>query len=1028
MTRASLIILTAALVLGLAALALGLTWPTVRPAVREHDLANPPGAHVTALAVHPDDPELAAGGHHRRPVSHRRPRSDLAARGPALPHVSTPAEQLLFDTGDPETAYALGAFGLGISRDGGTNWDVAAPPPGAEAYLGTGQSPVDGALYILAHNGLLRSDDRGVSWTALPLPSDAPRLLSLAPHPLLSNVLVAGTERGVLQSADRGGTWTSAMGTPQGEVPWLALVADPDGRLRVYMSTGTYLSADGGTTWEISVDAPPGLDDRMLLGLSPLDVANIAVWLTHTPEPGTLPGIGADAGFAATAAGPSRTTGLIATDNALYESTDSGRTWARWDTALPAAPIEQLVGSPADPARLYASTPYGLCVTTDGARTWQPLPANMPQGVAHIVALAVDPADALSLYALDQRGSVLHSSDGGQRWSTHSVIPEASLVSPLSLAMYRMGAGKATLCLLADRLYCALGATDADRWQTVGPADATARPLALASSSDELLTLVSDDGSIHKVKAGNPPTWTRVCSGGGLSGELLAAQADSKSATWYAITDSGMMYSCTGALWTRLGEAESASIGNVDQAVLLGTQESGRPIALAHTERGVVFWNGHSQVELLEDAYPVNGPYAQLVAAASGAGAYAISGSGGLAQISTTLAPQAVLVPWLSALSACGILSALYLSWRRHPRIGRQRQYSATTRSSPSAVEHTGVGKPNVASSMDNAPGAGTAATPGAVSVDLDQRATAHPHEAPSDLAPIRATDSFASYGAELARALCERLGFEIQSEKQRGALIGYMVDASRLRFSLPQSMPLVVSSASAIGPEQADDILSLSADMGAIGSFALVLLLGETGTARDATDAPPSDDRMPNQGLVALRATEVSRIMHADKPLIELANLIQRAVPLSQISPFVQSGPVPQTMFYGREYEIKALLRTLYDRSFAVVGARKIGKTSFLGLVHKQLQSSADMLPVYVDCHHVTDEQGFLRALSLMGGVPVESASVDVLRRVVMRLRSRDRTRDRQIVLELDEIDNLLRYDLANQCRILRDLSLPVR
>ena len=143
MTRASQIFLVAALVLGLAALALGLVDPA-RVTLTEHDLANPPGAVVTALAVRQDEPDTRLVGttvglfltNDRGQTWHR-------ANLPSL--WCAPASQLLFDAADSDTAYALGTFGLGISRDGGETWDVAAPPPGADAYLGLVQHPVDGA-------------------------------------------------------------------------------------------------------------------------------------------------------------------------------------------------------------------------------------------------------------------------------------------------------------------------------------------------------------------------------------------------------------------------------------------------------------------------------------------------------------------------------------------------------------------------------------------------------------------------------------------------------------------------------------------------------------------------------------------------------------------------------------------------------------------------------------------------------------------------------------------------------------------
>ena len=138
---------------------------------------------------------------------------------------------------------------------------------------------------------------------------------------------------------------------------------------------------------------------------------------------------------------PGHRVGLAATEKALYETVDAGLTWTLWDTALPAAPVDLLASSPADPSRLYAATPYGVGVSLDGARSWQSPAEVGPDGIARAVAIAVDPDDALSTYVLTQAGTVFQSGDGGRTWERHSEIAESLRTGPLSLAIASMTDG-----------------------------------------------------------------------------------------------------------------------------------------------------------------------------------------------------------------------------------------------------------------------------------------------------------------------------------------------------------------------------------------------------------------------------------------------------------------------------------------------------------------------------------------------------------------------------------------------------------
>lgn len=131
----------------------------------------------------------------------------------------------------------------------------------------------------------------------------------------------------------------------------------------------------------------------------------------------------------------------------------------------------------------------------------------------------------------------------------------------------------------------------------------------------------------------------------------------------------------------------------------------------------------------------------------------------------------------------------------------------------------------------------------------------------------------------------------------------------------------------------------------------------------------------------------------------------------LSQRSPFRTTGPLPagSALFVGRQSEIQFIREGLRERSFLIVGSRRIGKTSLLNQVAAWIDTQSDLLAVVVDLQGVGTDPAFQHALSaraerlgLLGsGAPPESA----LEQVVQEAQRRKRTP----VFLFNEIDRLL-------------------
>ena len=135
----------------------------------------------------------------------------------------------------------------------------------------------------------------------------------------------------------------------------------------------------------------------------------------------------------------------------IQVSRDGGRTW---EIAAPAPEgLIDIAASAEIPDKLYAATKSGLLVSTDGAKSWNPILEGVPVALVEVTSegtlfafilgrglirsaeapldfatvnsdwgsrillhLAIDPTDPERLFAATEASQVLMSTDGGQSW------------------------------------------------------------------------------------------------------------------------------------------------------------------------------------------------------------------------------------------------------------------------------------------------------------------------------------------------------------------------------------------------------------------------------------------------------------------------------------------------------------------------------------------------------------------------------------------------------------------------------------
>lgn len=350
---------------------------------------------------------------------------------------------------DARVVYAGNSAGVFRSDDGGTSWrDVSGgafdgvtlmtvdPTDSETVYASSATSPYTADIY--------KTVDGGAHWTRLGLdgflqPSailihpSHPQIVYIAadcvPYGLTSGPRAEGQEAaGVLRSLDGGATWENLRQytcvstlTLDPRSPWHLISKNP---------FSVDESFDGGTTWQPAGLVPTAgmvahpTEAKVRFGIRhgtydagpfplPLFLTSIDNGVTWTPV--TTTGL-TGTRFTSLNVDPANGHLFLGTDEGLFASSDSGRSWERMRT-LPRTLISGVAINSTD-GSLVVATAFGVYGSTFPAGTSALLDTR--DAATTIDRLVADPGDPLRLFAntMDEwpNGRIFRSKNGGASW------------------------------------------------------------------------------------------------------------------------------------------------------------------------------------------------------------------------------------------------------------------------------------------------------------------------------------------------------------------------------------------------------------------------------------------------------------------------------------------------------------------------------------------------------------------------------------------------------------------------------------
>jgi hypothetical protein len=260
-----------------------------------------------------------------------------------------------------------------------------------------------GTTFAWGAVGLFRSEDAGLTWTALPTPP-APSVIAIDPSD--AHTLFAASGAQVHKTTDDGATWTPVL--PTGGLQVLAIAvspADPDlvfvALAQFSASFQVHRSLDGGATWT-RIEGPTH---------GATCIFSVPILVPHPSNPSrVLRASGCYAGRD------------VPSGDSLDQSLDQGVTWSLLFHPRPLFPSRLIGGMGSQPDRWYLAAHFGaspgggrLFRSDDDGATWTDVLA-FASGPA-IIGAAYEPWSPDRVFAALSTDLVKRSDDGGVTWT-----------------------------------------------------------------------------------------------------------------------------------------------------------------------------------------------------------------------------------------------------------------------------------------------------------------------------------------------------------------------------------------------------------------------------------------------------------------------------------------------------------------------------------------------------------------------------------------------------------------------------------
>jgi CheY-like chemotaxis protein len=274
-----------------------------------------------------------------------------------------------------------------------------------------------------------------------------------------------------------------------------------------------------------------------------------------------------------------------------------------------------------------------------------------------------------------------------------------------------------------------------------------------------------------------------------------------------------------------------------------------------------------------------------------------------------------------------------------------------------------------------------------------------------------------------LVAFLAEALGLPPPAlpAERHGPFVVIRLDATEVfrHTGIPQPMLLLALQKERVDEGDLEGLRQV-VDQVAVRPTQVILLLADEAQVAGALPLIQRAGQAHGYDVIPLFPEQLGRVLLARAPADRFRQLVCSQVNLNAVSPFVIAGPTPPATFFGRERELREVCQHARTVSYALIGGRRIGKTSILKQLERDRLPGAGFRALYHDCAFTPSEAELVQALATEKAwfaappAPLPATLAETIQAL---------PDDRPLIILLDEVDRLVAGERASGYRIFSTL-----
>ena len=254
-------------------------------------------------------------------------------------------------------------------------------------------------------------------------------------------------------------------------------------------------------------------------------------------------------------------------------------------------------------------------------------------------------------------------------------------------------------------------------------------------------------------------------------------------------------------------------------------------------------------------------------------------------------------------------------------------------------------------------------------------------------------------------------LGFNLCGNRNKKNAYAFLVEAPTLRLRLPLRFPIIFVVENKPKDETLSSIIDLIELLGNQSYFALIIPVcsSEYNISLPEMLSAIIKNSPYAHDLIILNYDDLLNTFMASDVIQAFMNKVLHQRNITMVSPFVINGPVPETMFFGREHEIRKLSENIKTNDFAIIGNRKVGKTSLLKRFSKQVAINQQENVIWLDCQTVRKVPDLFSVFKRQTGLEIIEGKPSNFSDTIQEMYNKSQSAKIPVILLMDEIDGIL-------------------